>query len=154
MCSWYSWTTNRISRSHLLGLASTDVDTRSFLTYGFWPQSLVKNVEFHAIFFNSEITCENLWWTKIMFGHACNCPTPWFQVVVDCCEGYMNVVCAGDKDTQTHLVDKNIVIIQFCSNCPHSMSNWGGILLTNHQRPIVHKKTLSGLWTQCTNQFG
>lgn len=131
-----------------LSLIAPDVDTHSFLRQGFWLQSLVKIVEFDAIFFNNGDICENLQWTNIMFGHACNCPTPSFHVVVDCCEGYMNLVCAGYKE---HLKPIWLIKTLSSSNFVPTSPNFCQIEVEYYwpitKDPPCTKKASSGMWT-------
>jgi hypothetical protein len=137
-----------------LALLAPNVDTRLFLTQGFWPQSLVKIVEFDAIFFNNGDIYKNLRWMNIMFGHACNCPTPSFHVVVDCYECYMNLGCARDIK---HLKPIWLIKTLSPSNFVPASPNFCQIKMEYYdQSRKTHyaQKVSSGLWTQLTNQFG
>ena len=79
-------------------LLAPDVDTHSCLTQGFWPQSRVTVVESEAMFFNNGDVREEFAADDHYVGPARNRPAPSFRVGVDCHEGYLLLVRAGDEE--------------------------------------------------------
>ncbi len=78
-------------------LMTSDVDIRPCLTQGFWPQSRVTIVESEAMFFSNGDVREEFAVDDHYVGPARNRPAPSFRVAVDCHEGYMVLVRAGDE---------------------------------------------------------
>jgi hypothetical protein len=75
-----------------------DVDTHSCLTQGFWPQSRVTIVESEAMFDNNGDVREEFAADDHYVGPARNRPALSFRVGVDCHEGYLLLVHAGDEE--------------------------------------------------------
>ena len=72
-------------------LKTFDVNIRSCLTQGFWPQSRITIVKSKAMFFNNGDVREEFAADDHYVGLAHNRPAPSFCVVVDCYKGYMKM---------------------------------------------------------------
>src|SRR5665213_3542773 len=74
------------------------VDTHTNLTQGFWPQSRVTALGTDAMFFSNGEVHEEFAADEHYVGPACQRPPPSFRVALDCHEGYMVFVRAGDEE--------------------------------------------------------
>jgi hypothetical protein len=81
-----------------LALLTLDVNTRMTLTQGFWPQNRLIDVECDAMFFSNEDIHEEFAMDKHYVGFVRNRLVSSFCVVVDFHEGYMVLICVGNKE--------------------------------------------------------